>query len=148
MRFRPIAGSWQRCPCGAGLQRRSGTGGDSRCGAGGGYTPGSVGIGDPYVPGEGNGGYQVRRYDLDVRFNPATDVLQGTAIITANATQNLSGMNFDLFGLNVESVVVDGEAATFSRAPRELEIQLAVGYRRWHPVCSRHRVSRKARTAQ
>ena len=96
-------------------------------GAWGGYTPGSVGIGDPYVPGEGNGGYRVQRYDLDVRFNPATDVLQGTATITARATQNLSGLNFDLFGLTVESVVVAGEQATFSRAPRELEIQLATG---------------------
>ncbi len=122
--------------------------GIAAAGAGGGYTPGSVGIGDPYVPGEGNGGYRVLRYHLDVRFNPATDVLQGTATITANATQNLSGMNFDLFGLNVESVVVDGEQATYSRAPRELEIQLATGIDVGTRFEGCHRVSREAATAQ
>ena len=91
------------------------------------FAPGSVGIGDPYVPNEGNGGYQVRRYDLDLRFNPTTDRLRGVATIHATASQNLSGLNFDLYGLEVMSVVVDGAPATFSRAPRELMVELAAG---------------------
>jgi aminopeptidase N len=91
------------------------------------FTPGSVGIGDPYVPHEGNGGYQVRRYQLDLRFNPDTNRLRGAATIRATATQNLSRMNFDLFGLKVTSVEVDGVATTFSRAPRELIVDAGPG---------------------
>ena len=93
----------------------------------GGFTPGSVGIGDPYVPTEGNGGYQVRRYDLDLRFNPDTDRLQGVATIEATATQSLSAFNLDLYGLVVDSATVDGAAATVTRAPREMTVQPAVG---------------------
>lgn len=93
----------------------------------GGFTPGSIGIGDPYVPGEGNGGYQVRSYDLDLRFNPATDRLQGVATIKATATQSLSAFNLDLYGLVVDSATVDGVAATVTRAPREMTVQPAAG---------------------
>ncbi|HVQ88334.1 MAG TPA: M1 family metallopeptidase [Actinomycetes bacterium] len=91
------------------------------------FTPGSVGIGDPYVPHEGNGGYQVRSYALDMRFNPDTDRLQSVATIQATATQNLSGLNFDLYGLTVASVTVDGVAASFDRAPRELSVDFSSG---------------------
>ncbi len=91
------------------------------------FTPGAVGIGDPYVPEEGNGGYQVRSYDLDLRFDPATDRLVGVATIEATSTQALSAFNFDLYGLNVKAVLVDGVHATFSRAPRELTVVPAVG---------------------
>ena len=95
--------------------------------AGGGFTPGSVGIGDPYVPGEGNGGYQVRSYDLDLRFNPATDTLRGTATIEATATQDLSAFNLDLYGLTVQDASVDGVSAGFSTTPRELTVQPVTG---------------------
>jgi aminopeptidase N len=96
--------------------------------AGGGFTPGSVGIGDPYVPEEGNGGYQVRRYDLDLRFNPTTDRLRGVATIRATATQDLSAFNLDLYGLNVSSVDVNGvPASSIGRAPRELSVGLTSG---------------------
>ena len=32
--------------------------------------PGAPGIGDPYFPGDGNGGYDVRHYDLTVITSP------------------------------------------------------------------------------
>lgn len=86
------------------------------------FTPGAVGIGDPYVPNEGNGGYQVRSYELELRFNPETDRLTGLATIDATAKQSLSAFNFDLYGLKVKAVSVDGASATFSRAPRELTV--------------------------
>jgi hypothetical protein len=35
--------------------------------------PGAAGIGDPYFPLEGNGGYDVRHYDLTFSYDPATD---------------------------------------------------------------------------
>ena len=37
------------------------------------FSPGSAGIGDPYFPLDGNGGYDVAHYDLDVTYRPATD---------------------------------------------------------------------------
>lgn len=84
------------------------------------FKPGSVGIGDPYVPHEGNGGYEVDRYSINLKFDPATDRIDATTRIRATATQNLSRMNFDLYGLDVTRVVVNGDRATTARAPREL----------------------------
>ena len=48
---------------------------------------GAPGIGDPYYPTYGNGGYDVRKYDLDVAYDPATDVLDGLAEITSRVTR-------------------------------------------------------------
>ena len=80
------------------------------------FTPGAAGIGDPYFPLDGNGGYDVQHYGLDLSYEPDTDELGGTAIISAVATQNLSAFNLDLDGLEVGSITVDGVAATWSTA--------------------------------
>lgn len=53
-------------------------------------TPGSDGIGDPYFPQLGNGGFDATHYDLNVAYDPATDRLDGVTTVTARATQNLS----------------------------------------------------------
>ena len=34
------------------------------------FLPGSAGMGDPYYPLQGNGGYDVGHYDLRLRFDP------------------------------------------------------------------------------
>ena len=34
------------------------------------FTPGADGIGDPYYPQDGNGGYDVGHYDLDLTLRP------------------------------------------------------------------------------
>ena len=65
------------------------------------FEPGAAGAGDPYFPLDGNGGYDVKHYFLDVAYDPDTDVLDGVATITARATQNLSSFNLDLVGLTV-----------------------------------------------
>lgn len=78
-------------------------------------TPGADGAGDSYYPQDGNGGYQVAHYDLDVNYNPATHRLDGNQHIVATAKQDLSSFNLDLHGLTVKSVNVDGQRATFSR---------------------------------
>ena len=36
---------------------------------------GAVGIGDPYLPGSGNAGYRVRRYDLDLDYRVSSNRL-------------------------------------------------------------------------
>ena len=75
------------------------------------FTPGAPGVGDPYFPLDGNGGYDVQHYLLDVAYDPGTDVLTGTATITARATQNLSSFNLDFDGLTVRSIEVNGRPA-------------------------------------
>ena len=46
-------------------------------------SPGAPGIGDPYFPLDGNGGYDVAHYALQVGYQPGADVLTGHAVITA-----------------------------------------------------------------
>jgi hypothetical protein len=90
--------------------------------AGPSFTPGAPSVGDPYYPGDGNGGYDVRSYDLRLSYAPDTNRLAGVAAIWATATQNLSRFNLDLSGLTVRSVTVNGKSATWSRAADELTI--------------------------
>ena len=62
------------------------------------YTPGSPGVGDPYLPLEGNGGYDVRHYMLNLSYAPGRRQLSGTVRIRAVATQNLSRFDLDRSG--------------------------------------------------
>ncbi len=86
------------------------------------FNPGAAGAGDPYFPLDGNGGYDTEHYLLDLRYDPATDVIAGSATIRARATQNLSRFNLDLEGLTVHSVEVNDRQATWSRDGGELVI--------------------------
>lgn len=94
-----------------------------------GFQPGAAGIGDPYFPLDGNGGYDVKHYLLNVRYNPATDVLRGIATIRARATQNLSRFNLDLVGLTVRSIKVNGRRARWTRDGGELTVRPRGGLR-------------------
>ncbi len=85
--------------------------------------PGAPGIGDPYFPGDGNGGYDVEHYDLRIGYTPATDQLTGVATLRARATQALSRFNLDLDGLTVDAVQVNGARAQWSRNADELRIR-------------------------
>ncbi|MEJ7583911.1 MAG: M1 family metallopeptidase [Acidimicrobiales bacterium] len=86
------------------------------------FSPGSAGAGDPYFPLDGNGGYDVGRYHLDVAYDPSSDRLTGSATITARATKNLSRFNLDLDGLAVHVITVDGKPAQWTRAGGELTV--------------------------
>ena len=105
-------------------------------GADDGFTPGAPGIGDPYFPLAGNGGYDVTHYRLRIDYDPATDVLAGVATLTARATQDLSSFNLDLDGLTVRSATVDGVAAGWSRDAGELTVTPEAGI----PTGARFRV--------
>lgn len=85
-------------------------------------TPGAAGVGDPYFPELGNGGYDVTHYGLTLDYTPATGRLDATARITARARQRLSSFNLDLAGLTVGRVTVDGEPARVRRAEAELTL--------------------------
>jgi aminopeptidase N len=85
-------------------------------------TPGAEGVGDPYFPGLGNGGYDVEHYDLALTWVADDARLEGVVTITATATQDLSRFNLDLAGLEVRSVTVDEATATWERSDRELVV--------------------------
>jgi aminopeptidase N len=79
-------------------------------------TVGAPGVGDPFFPAAGNGGYDVRHYDLSLDYTPATRRLDGTARITAVATQLLTRFDLDLrSALTVSRVSVNGLPARFTR---------------------------------
>lgn len=85
-------------------------------------TPGAPGAGDPYYPTYGNGGYRVSHYDLRLKYQPATDQLEGTATLLATATQDLSRFDLD-FALDVSQVLVNGHPAKFTNTGvQELQI--------------------------
>ncbi|MGW6936001.1 M1 family metallopeptidase [Lentzea sp. NPDC054927] len=71
---------------------------------------------DPYYPTDGNGGYDVADYTVDLSYDPAARFLNARAVVRATTTQRLSRFNLDLRGLTVASVKVDGVPASFARA--------------------------------
>lgn len=93
----------------------------------GGFQPGAAGIGDPYFPTYGNGGYDVAGYQLTLRYDPDSERLDGIATITATATTDLSRFNLDLAGLVVDAVTVDDTPAGHSRDGNELVVTPATG---------------------
>src|SRR5690348_14476589 len=82
-------------------------------------SPGSRGIGDPYFPLHGNGGYDVSHYTILDSYNFGLQTLRGTTTVQATATQNLSRFDLDLV-LQADSVTVDGEKAQFHGGAHEL----------------------------
>lgn len=80
-------------------------------------TPGAPGIGDPYFPDYGNGGYDVIHYDVRDKLGFKRGRLAGSTTLRATATQALSSFNLDLM-LAVDSVTVDGEKARFRKTDR------------------------------
>ena len=83
---------------------------------------GEAGVGDPYFPELGNGGYDVASYHIDLEWLPDEGAIDATTSITLTPTVDLDTFNLDLVGLEVSSVTVIGEQASFTRAGRELTI--------------------------
>ncbi len=83
---------------------------------------GNAGIGDPYFPSLGNGGYDVDHYDIELAWDETDGAIEATTTIRATATQDLSQFNLDLHALDVGAVAVDGALAEHETSERELEI--------------------------
>ena len=83
---------------------------------------GDSGLGDPYFPLEGNGGYDAIHYDVKLSYDPATDRLDGVVTMAAKAEQDLSRFDMDFQQLDVSGVSVNGRDARFVRDGQELEI--------------------------
>jgi aminopeptidase N len=91
------------------------------------YGAGSDGLGDPFFPNAGNGGYDTRRYEITLDYDQPANFLEGTAVIKATATQNLSRFNLDFRHFySISSLTVNGESANFARGgEQELTISPA-----------------------
>jgi aminopeptidase N len=85
-------------------------------------SPGAAGLGDPFFPDAGNGGYDVGEYSLRLAYQPRSNKLDARADIAATATQDLSAFNLDYAGPRVRRVRVDESEATFDQQGRELVV--------------------------
>lgn len=83
---------------------------------------GDPGIGDPYYPTLGNGGYDVQSYTITLDVDPPANTITASTTITANATEFLSSFNLDFLGLTVDSITVNDVDAEFARSADELVI--------------------------
>ncbi|MDC2952483.1 M1 family metallopeptidase [Streptomyces heilongjiangensis] len=131
---------------------------DEGGGTGAGGTRGAAGLGDPYFPKLGNGGYDVTHYalTLDVDIDPDAergedredreDHIDGRAVVTARAEQDLSSFDLDLKGMDVASVTVDGTGARFERAGQELIVRPAHTLRKGSTFRTTVRYSGEPRT--
>jgi aminopeptidase N len=72
---------------------------------------GAPGLGDPYFPGAGNGGYDVQSYRLELRYDPGPNQLTGHVVIAAKATQDLARFNLDFGPLAITAFTVNGRPA-------------------------------------
>ena len=77
---------------------------------GSGSEQGEAGLGDPYYPNAGNGGYDVAKYQIAISWDPGEQLLQGSTVISAHSTQRLDSFFVDL-ALPVDKVLVNGQQA-------------------------------------
>ncbi len=85
-----------------------------------GDTRGASGIGDPYFPMLGNGGYDVSHYTIDLDVDVKAKTLSGTTTITMTTSQDLTQFNLDFGGYTISSVEIDGQVVPYQRVEREL----------------------------
>ena len=83
---------------------------------------GGAGIGDPYYPALGNGGYDVQQYTITMDVDPPGNTVTASTTIEAKATEFLSSFNLDFHGLAVDSIVVNDVEAKYSRSADELTV--------------------------
>ena len=76
---------------------------------------GSPGLGDPYYPFAGNGGYDVRHYSLNLDYVRSTNFLKASTTVTARATQDLRRFNLDLRGFTITKLTVNHLPASYRR---------------------------------
>lgn len=84
-------------------------------------SPGARSAGDVLFPSIGNGGYDVTHYDIRLDYSARRPITATTAI-TARAEKRLSRFSFDLEGLRVEAVTVNGHRASFRRHGTKLVV--------------------------
>lgn len=76
---------------------------------------GAPGLGDPYYPDDGNGGYHVDHYAIAIDYDPPSRRLDGTARLDAVSSQPLRAFDLDFNGPAVQQVSVNNLPAGFGR---------------------------------
>jgi aminopeptidase N len=81
------------------------------------YVAGARSLGDTLFPQIGNGGYDVRSYEIELDYDPEANLFErGTETeIRAKATQNLREFSLDFQDLDVSRVEVNGRRAEFEQ---------------------------------
>jgi len=97
------------------------------------FVKGSAGLGDPYFPKAGNGGYNVRHYSIQFRYTPKPNFIRARTKIEATATQNLSRFDLDFRHLGITSLRVNGKKASYKRRGQEIKITPRNGLRKARP---------------
>jgi len=85
-------------------------------------TPGDIGLGDPFFPEEGNGGYDVQHYDLELSVDVEAHQIAGVVTIDAMATEALNSFNLDFEEFEISELLVDDVPAEFRQEDDELTI--------------------------
>jgi aminopeptidase N len=82
---------------------------------------------DPYIPANGNFGYRVSRYELDLEYKVNINRLSGTATVTAATLASLKTFTLDLSdALTVSKVSVNGHRPqSFNHSHGKLSITLS-----------------------
>jgi len=101
------------------------------------FVAGAPGLGDPYFPLAGNGGYDVEHYSLDLDYQRAGNQLDATAVIVATATQSISQFDVDLRGFEISRLTVNGLPARFARDGQEVVVTPRLGLRVGRPFVVR-----------
>ncbi|MCW5874570.1 MAG: M1 family metallopeptidase [Anaerolineales bacterium] len=91
-------------------------------GAGGTAEAGDPGLGDPYYPHLGNGGYDVQHYHVELDVDMARQHLDGRVRIDAIATQTLGSFNLELAGMQVHRIQVQDQLVEYTRDGVELTL--------------------------
>ena len=86
---------------------------------------GSASGGDPYLPESGNGGFDVTHYDITLAYGPSQPTIRATTTVDSVATEALAAFNLDFAGLTIDTITVDGRAATYRRTGSELTVHPA-----------------------
>lgn len=92
--------------------------------AAGALARGADGVGDPYLPVAGGGGYDVQHYDVRVQADPPGGTLTGTTTITAVASQDLDVLNLDL-ALTASQVRVNDVPAKLEQVGDQVSVTAA-----------------------
>jgi aminopeptidase N len=81
-----------------------------------------AGIGDPYYPLMGNGGYDVSHYDLDIAIDMSVEEIDAVATIDARSLRALDRFHLDFGDMPIKSVEVNGEEAVHAQGAGELTV--------------------------
>ncbi len=84
-----------------------------------------TGMSDPYTPTSGDPRYSVAHYDLDLRYTPRTNRLEGRACLQVRVLEATDQLRIDLIGLSASKVRVDGALQRQAKqGPHALTIRL------------------------